>query len=806
MKIAVVAPSPVPFVLGGAERAWHGLVDAINRDTPHDAEIIKLPSRESTLPELVAGYQAFSDLDLGHFDLVVTSKYPAWMVQHPNHTVYVFHRLRGLYDSYDLFGLPRQDPPYREPELARLQALLGGAPRRSALDEVLDRFRTAVGACGPDHPAFAFPGPFARRLVHWLDGAAFAPGEVRRYVALSRTVAEREDYFPPGARVGVAYLPATFPEREPADGEGFFTASRLDGPKRMDLLVRAMRHVDADVTLRIAGTGPQLDALRELAGDDPRITFLGHLSDDELQEEYARALAVPFVPQAEDYGLITLEAQRFAKPVITCRDSGGPTELVEHGVSGLVVDPRPEAIAAAMEQLAADRVLAHALGAAGQVASREHTWERVIGTLTGEVDRPARRAGRPKVVVASTFPVHPARGGGQLRCRELYGALTDRFDVEIVSLVPYGTRPVTQTIDTGLVERQVARTRRHALLELEEDRAAGIPVGDIVASFAIEETPAYVAALREAGRDARAVLLAHPFMEPAVRAAGLELPLVYDAHNVEAQLKADMLPDGPARARLLDATDAVERAAATAAALVVTCSPTDGALLHTRYGVPDDRLLEVPNGAPVRRTRFVSGADRTANRERFLARLREEEPARAGTRRLAAFVASWHQPNIDAARRIVELAPELPEVLFVLAGGHSKAFVHAVPANVVPLGIVGDATLTGLLRSVDVALNPMGSGGGSNLKTVEYLAHGAPLVTTPLGIRGYDLADETHVVEVPADELGAGIRRILDDPDGAAARAARGRAHVETRYDWGMLGARLGDRLVRVLGPDDVDR
>jgi glycosyltransferase involved in cell wall biosynthesis len=79
-------------------------------------------------------------------------------------------------------------------------------------------------------------------------------------------------------------------------------------------------------------------------------------------------------------------------------------------------------------------------------------------------------------------------------------------------------------------------------------------------------------------------------------------------------------------------------------------------------------------------------------------------------------------------------------------------------------------------------------------------------VTTALGIRGYDLADETHVVVVPADDLAAGIRRVLDDPDAAAARAARGRAHVERRYDWGMLGEHLGDRLVRVLGPDSGDR
>lgn len=799
MKIAVVAPSPVPFVLGGAERAWQGLVTAINERTSHDAELIKLPSRESNLPDLLDSYRAFSRLDVSHFDLIVTSKYPAWMVQHPNHTVYVFHRLRGLYDTYDLTGLPRRvDHP--EPEIASLQRFVRSADGRDALPEFFDRAALAFERYGHDHPAFAFPGPLARELVHWLDGVAFAPGQVRRYVALSRTVAAREGYFPPGTRVEVAYLPASFSEHPFSDGDGFFSASRLDGPKRMDLLVRAMRHVRSDLSLRIAGTGPQMDALRELAGDDPRIVLLGALTDDELQDEYAHAIAVPFVPASEDYGLITLEAQRFAKPVVTCTDSGGPTELVEHERTGLIVEPRPEAVAAALDRLAADRDLARRLGEAGQRAARKITWERVIDTLIGRRDVPARRPGLPKVVVASTFPVHPPQGGGQLRCHGLYGALTHRFDVEIVSLVPYGARAVNQVVAPGFCERQVPRSRKHAERELEADRAAGIPVGDIVASTAITDTPAYLTALRETASGATAVLLAHPFLAPAVEAAGIDLPIVYDAHNVESQLKPEMLPRSAVRDELLATTRAVEQLACDRSRLVVACSAEDAAALRSCFGVSPRDLVLVPNGAFVSRVRFVTGAERAANRDRFLARLCEAEPNRSGTRRLAAYVASWHEPNIEAGRAILRMAPSLPDVLFVLAGGHSKAFIRDVPRNVVPLGIVSPTTLDGLLRAVDVALNPMTSGGGSNLKIVEYLAYGAPVVTTPRGARGYDLEPGDHVVIAELDGFVAAIRQVIDQPHESSARAVRARRRVEETYDWEQLGRRLADRLAQVVG------
>src|SRR5690606_37599027 len=106
MNLAIAAPSPVPFAMGGAESLFSSLHRHINASTPHHCELIKLPSPEHDFQSVVASYQAFSELDLSHFDVVITTKYPAWMVRHPRQTVYLQHRLRGLYDTYGLTGLP----------------------------------------------------------------------------------------------------------------------------------------------------------------------------------------------------------------------------------------------------------------------------------------------------------------------------------------------------------------------------------------------------------------------------------------------------------------------------------------------------------------------------------------------------------------------------------------------------------------------------------------------------------------------------------------------------------------------------
>ena len=131
----------------------------------------------------------------------------------------------------------------------------------------------------------------------------------------------------------------------PRAGEYVFVPGRLHRWKRVELIIKAFRYVKKDIPLRIVGTGEDESRLRALAASDPRIEFLGRVTDERLLDLYAGALVVPFVPINEDYGLITIEAFRSQKPVITCLDSGEPTFFVRDHETGFVVPPEPEIIA-----------------------------------------------------------------------------------------------------------------------------------------------------------------------------------------------------------------------------------------------------------------------------------------------------------------------------------------------------------------------------------------------------------------------------------------------------------------------------
>jgi glycosyltransferase involved in cell wall biosynthesis len=798
MRIAIVAPSSVPFCIGGAEKLWWGLQRAINTFTPHQAELIKLPSPERDFWEIIDSYRRFSELDLSMFDCVISTKYPAWMVSHPNHICYLLHRLRGLYDTCDLASTcanatPRsrreaglEDGVYGVLQDSRVAALLSlmqtQAGNREALPDVWAMLSDLRDREMLDPAYTAFPGPLIRDLVHFLDDVALTPRTITKFAAISHNVAARRHYFPEGADVQILHPPSDL-EAFRCDGfDYFFTASRLDGPKRVDLIVEAMKRVRTDIPLRIAGTGPQLDRLRSLAGDDPRITFLGFVPDRDMIDLYANALAVPFVPYDEDYGLITYEAMMSAKPVLTTVDSGGPTEFVRDGETGYCTAPDPAALAQRMQELADNPAQACAMGRRARAAVQGITWKATVEALLDTSNQgtgPAiLRHERRKITVALTYPVYPPRGGGQLRNYHIYRHLARWFGVDLVTFTGSEFSPFRREIAPSLYEIRIPKSQEHQAKEWEIEAKLGHVCTDVAMLELYHYTPDYLDALHASASHADAVVAGHPYLYYALRAC-TESPLWYEAHNVEYCLKAGPLCESATGQRLLGTLKMVEGLCCTESELVLACAQEDCDVLCKLYGVGRERIQIVPNGVDTSGIRFRSGRTRSGIRERF------------GINRqiLALFIGSWHDPNIECMPRIADLAQKMPEVGFLVLGSvcqscRSKDF----PANVGLLGEVDDTQKQVALDIASVAINPITSGSGTNLKMLEYMAAGLPVVSTPFGARGLGLGDGRYTTIAELD-------CFMDAIQGLAARSAEdieaqrcaARRYVEEVFDWQVI-------------------
>ena len=153
------------------------------------------------------------------------------------------------------------------------------------------------------------------------------------------------------------------------------------------------------------------------------------------------------------------------------------------------------------------------------------------------------------------------------------------------------------------------------------------------------------------------------------------------------------------------------------------------------------------------------------------------------------FVGSSHGPNNDAGRWInLVLAPSMPHVDFILAGGHSNAVI-APKANVQKIPRPSDEKLLSLLHTSHIAINPMTAGGGSNIKIPTYLSTGIPVVTTPFGARGYPFNECLTVVD--RKEFAASIRRVIESYHLYHHSSLRGADAVRGTHSWDVLGNQL---------------
>ena len=320
----------------------HALVNALN-EHGHEAGLVTTP--QNRFGRQLSAYVATRLIDVGltfddrSVDQVISLRYPSYAVRHPVHTSWLNHRMREYYDLWERTIAPLSRP-------ARLK----------------ERMR--------------------RRLVHGLDHYCLA--RVTRLFAQSKTIQAR--LARSGLAADVLYPPA--PQRQyvcDEYGDHIFVVSRLAPHKRVDLVLRALAEpAAAGIHCVIAGAGEELPILRRLAvrlGVDGRIEFLGRIDDATLVRRLAECRAVCFPPYQEDYGLVTVEAFASARPVITCTDSGGPAELVQHGVQGLVCEPNPSALADAMCALMEDRDRATVMGEAARVTAAAMSWRATIERL-----------------------------------------------------------------------------------------------------------------------------------------------------------------------------------------------------------------------------------------------------------------------------------------------------------------------------------------------------------------------------------------------------------------------------------------
>ena len=216
----------------------------------------------------------------------------------------------------------------------------------------------------------------------------------------------------------------------------------------------------------------------------------------------------------------------------------------------------------------------------------------------------------------------------------------------------------------------------------------------------------YLKKLRELVRNSDIIIFEGPWQYPLVKGLIDDKFVVYDAHNVEYSLREGN--------RFQKECKAIECSLLDRSNIVLVVTNRDMSIFKEIYNIEENKLHFSPIVVNHSQVKWKG-----LNSQHIV------------------FIGSIYAANNSALLRIYELAKIFPDCIFDIIGsvkGERKPKLK----NLVMHGTVEDSVKDEIMSNAFVALNPVTEGSGRNVKMVDYLAHGLPIISTPIGTRGFE--------------------------------------------------------------------
>lgn len=343
MKVLIVN-NMAPFVWGGAEELAVNLQKNLVV-AGHQSEILRIPFQWEPATGIPQQMMLVRALELWNVDRVIALKFPAFYIRHPHKTLWLLHQYRQAYDLYDA-GQTNLPPTQL--------------------------------------------GEDIRTLIRNADNETFA--ESKRIFTNSDVTRQRLKKYN-GFDATVLLPPINDPDLfvGASTGDYIFAGGRINGMKRQNMLIEALRYADPRVKLIIAGPADTVADGEQLRESVARANLQDRVKLDIRflpRETYAayltNAAAVAYLPFDEDsLGYVAMEAATAGKALITTTDSGGILGLVKHRETGWVAEPSPETLAEAMSAVFTDRAVTRGYGESARALWHGFNidWPNTVETL-----------------------------------------------------------------------------------------------------------------------------------------------------------------------------------------------------------------------------------------------------------------------------------------------------------------------------------------------------------------------------------------------------------------------------------------
>ncbi|MGH2466980.1 MAG: glycosyltransferase family 4 protein [Candidatus Limnocylindrales bacterium] len=366
LRIALVYDALYPYRAGGAERRYHEI--AVRLAMRHEVHLVGWRFWTGTAPRSPGGpvlhglgpAPAFYGRD-GRRTIREAAAFAARLVP---------HLLRERYDVIDCSATP-----YVPVYACALAARLSGTPLVVTWHEYWgDYWRTYLA----DRPVVA-------RLARAAEAHCRGLGQIAVAVSPFTATLLMHD----GAGPSPAVVPNGVPIAEidaapPAAGRiDVLFVGRLIADKKIDDLLAAVARLRQDrphLRCAIIGEGPELGRLEAMAVDlglQGVVSFFGRLEGVDVFAAMKAADVLVLPSLREGYGISVVEAMAAgAVPVVVRGPQSAASALIEDGRTGVVSDPGPSALAAAIGRLLDDPAGRSRMREAARASALEHDWDR----------------------------------------------------------------------------------------------------------------------------------------------------------------------------------------------------------------------------------------------------------------------------------------------------------------------------------------------------------------------------------------------------------------------------------------------
>lgn len=383
------------------------------------------------------------------------------------------------------------------------------------------------------------------------------------------------------------------------------------------------------------------------------------------------------------------------------------------------------------------------------------------------------------ILVINHFPtVNPPTSGGTLRYYHLYKELSRYYNINLLSQTlghKSGLFPYSPTFREYKVEKDPLYNEQRDDFQIGKENSYEFTlIKHIKLSY---QNTVYKRYFNNLYKSSDIIIHESPFLLGYDQYLGIDGKMrIYNSHNHEYGLANQIWTNEKAK-EFLPILYVEEKKLVECADLVFTTSENERESFIDIYHKNQNQIKLAPNG--IHPDTWIKKITETSNKK----------PK-------AMFIGSEYLPNIEAVDFIInQLADKCVDLDFIIAGGCCNPFIKMRKTNVKFLGRIHHKQKLRIFEEADLAINPIMSGAGVNLKTLEFLSAGIPLFSTEFGVRGLNLIDHNHYIHVERENFAIKLNDYYQKEAFLKEVASNGQKYINDNFTWNKIAKGIQEEI-----------